>query len=131
MSKWLPLDAPLGVVVSFGHVNMLTKTGVKERKLVVQSCSNLNQSDLNWDEALQSDHNMHLWLAEFSLDFYKNISCRKFSNPWNGQKWFCEVLSNILNMTMCWNSHIWKIYVHWVSLIFVKYFWNNKIIFPY
>ena len=42
MSKSLFLDAPLGVVVSFGHVNMLTKVGVKERKLVVQSCSNLN-----------------------------------------------------------------------------------------
>ena len=42
MSKSLALDEPLGVVASFGHVNMLTKVGVKERKLVVQSCSNLN-----------------------------------------------------------------------------------------
>ena len=41
MSKSLLLDAPLGVVASFGHVNMLTKFGVKEKKLAVQTCSNL------------------------------------------------------------------------------------------
>ena len=41
MSKSLPLDAPLGVVASFCHVNMLTKVWSKERKLVVQTCSNL------------------------------------------------------------------------------------------
>ena len=90
----------------------------------------VNQNDFNWLEALQGDHNMHLWLVGFSLDFYENISCRNISNPWNGQKWFWEVLSNILIMTICWNSYIWEIYAHWVSLIFVKYFWINKIIFP-
>ena len=41
MSKSLLLDAPLGLVASFGHVNMLTKVGVKGRKLVVQTCSNM------------------------------------------------------------------------------------------
>ena len=41
LSESLLLDAPLGVVASFGHVIMLTKVGVKEKKLVVQSCSNL------------------------------------------------------------------------------------------
>ena len=91
----------------------------------------VNQNDLDWHEALQGDHNVHLWLAGFSLDFYENISCINISNPWNGQKWFWRVLPNILNMTMCWSSYIWKIYVHRVSLIFVKYFWNIKIIFPY
>ena len=91
----------------------------------------VNQNDLDWHEALQGDHNMHLSLAGFYFDFYENISCRNISNLWNGQKWFWEVLSNILNMTMCWNSYIWKIYVQWASKNFAKYFWNNKIIFPY
>ena len=84
-------------------------------------CILVNQNDLDWHEALQGDHNMHLWLAGFFLDFCENISCRNISNPWNGKKWFWEVLSNILNMTMCWNSYIWEIYAHWFSLIFVKY----------
>ena len=89
-----------------------------------------NDLDFIWGFARRSQ-NMHSWLAGFSLDFYENISCRNISNPWNWQKWFWEVLSNILSMTMCWNSYIWKIYVHWFFLFFVKYFWNNKIIFPY
>ena len=44
-SSWanhFPLMHHLVWWLSFGHVNMLTKVGVKERKLVVQSCSNLN-----------------------------------------------------------------------------------------
>ena len=36
LSKSLLLDAPLGVVASFGHMNMITKVGVKERKLVTK-----------------------------------------------------------------------------------------------
>ena len=40
LSITLLLDALLGVVASFGHMNMLTKVEVKERKLVVQTCSN-------------------------------------------------------------------------------------------
>ena len=48
----------------------------------------VNQNDFNWHEDLQGDHNMHLWLAGFSLDFYENISYRNISNLWNGQKWF-------------------------------------------
>ena len=41
LSRSLLLDAPLGVVASFSHVIRLTKVGVMERKLVVQSSSNL------------------------------------------------------------------------------------------
>ena len=84
-----------------------------------------------WHGTWQDHQKCHMWHVRIFLDFYENISCRNISNPWNEQKWFWEVLSNILIMTMCWNSYIWKIYVHWVSLIFLKYFWNNKIIFPY
>ena len=91
----------------------------------------VNQIYFDWYETLQDHHIMHMWLARIFLDFYENISCRNISNPWIGQKWFWEVLSNILNMTMCLNSYIWEIYAHWVSLIFFKYFWINEIIFPY
>ena len=84
----------------------------------------VNQTYFDWYETFQDHHIIHMWLAWIFLDFYENISCRNISNPWNGQKWFWEVLSNILNITMCWNSYIWKIYVHWVSLISLKYFWS-------
>ena len=43
----------------------------------------VDQNDLDWSEALQDHHNMHLWLAGFLLDFYWNISFRNISNPWN------------------------------------------------
>ena len=69
------------------------------------------------------DHKIgHLWHARIFLEFLENISFVNISNPWNWQKWFWEVLSNILNMTMCWNSYIWEIYVHWVSLGFCQIF---------
>ena len=82
----------------------------------------VNQNYFYWYETLQDHHIMHMWLARIFLDLLENISYRNISNTWNGQKWFWKVLPNILIMTICWNSYIWTIYVHWVSLIFVKYF---------
>ena len=84
-----------------------------------------------WHETWQDHQTCHMWHARIFLEFLENISFVNISKAWNIQKGFLRGLTNILNMTMCWNSYIWKIYVHWVSLIFVKYFWNNKIIFPY
>ena len=66
MSRSLLLDAPLGVVASFGYVIMLTKVGVKERKLVVQSCSNLILVSEGF-EALSSRYHF-LQLVPFGLD---------------------------------------------------------------
>ena len=40
-SKSFLLDVPLGVVALFGHMVRLTKVGVLEKNLVVQSSSNL------------------------------------------------------------------------------------------
>ena len=84
-----------------------------------------------WHDTCQDHQTCHMWHARIFLELLGNISCRNISNPWNGQKWFWEVLSNILIMTMCWNSYIWKIYVHRVSPIFLKYFWSFKIILTY
>ena len=75
-----------------------------------------------WHDTWQDHQTCHMWHARIFLELLGNISCRNISNPWNGQKWLLLDLTNILNMTMCWNSYIWKIYVQWVSLIFFKYF---------
>ena len=72
-----------------------------------------------------------MWHARIFLEFLENISLVNISKAWNIQKGFLRDLTNILNMTMCWNSYIWKIYVHWVSLIFLKYFWSFKIVLTY
>ena len=84
-----------------------------------------------WHKTWQDHQTCHMWHARIFLEFLGNISIVNISKAWNIQKWFLRDFTNILNMTMCWNSYIWTIHVHWVSLIFVKYFWNNKIIFPY
>ena len=62
-----------------------------------------------WLETWQDHPKCHMWHARIFLDLLEDISCRNISNPWNGPKWFWEVLSNILTMTMCLNSYIWKI----------------------
>ncbi len=76
------------------------------------------------------DHQIcHIWYDRISLEFLEKVSFVNISKAWNIQKGFLRGLTNILNMIMCWNSYIWIIYVHWVSLNFVKYFWNSKVIF--
>ena len=84
-----------------------------------------------WHEAWQDHQTCHMWHDRIFLEFLVNISFVNIAKAWNIQNGFLRDLTNILNMTMCWNSYIWEIYAPWVSLIFVKYFWNNKIIFPY
>ena len=91
----------------------------------------VRQNNWDWDETLQDHQIWQLWLAGIFLEFIENISYRNISKAWFKQKGFWGVLPMILNMTMCWNSYIWKMCVHWVSLNFLKYFWNIKIIFPY
>ena len=59
--------------------------------LMILSCSPRH-------ETCQDHQTCHMWHARIFLEFLGNISCRNISNPWNGQNWFWEVLSNILNM---------------------------------
>ena len=75
-----------------------------------------------WHETWQDHQTCHMWHARIFLEFLENISFVNISKAWNIQKGFLRDLTNILNMTMCWNSYIWTIYVHWVSLNFHKYF---------
>ena len=84
-----------------------------------------------WYDTCQDHPTCHMWHARIFLEFLENISFVNISKAWNIQKGFLRDLTNILNMTMCWNSYIWTIYVQWASMNFVKCFWNNKIIFPY
>ena len=84
-----------------------------------------------WLDTCQDHQTCHMWHARIFLEFLENISFVNISKAWNIQKGFLRDLTNILNMTMCWNSYIWTIYVLWVSLNFVKYFWNSKVIFSY
>ena len=82
----------------------------------------MKQINWDWDETLQDHHIWQLWFSGIFLEFIENISYRNISKAWFKQKGFWGVLPIMLNMTMCWNSYIWKIYVHWVSLNFPKYF---------
>ena len=84
-----------------------------------------------WHETWQYHQAGHFLQGRIFLDLMENISCVNISKAWNIQKGFLRDLTNILNMTMCWNSHIWTVYVQWASMNFVKYFWNDKIIFPH
>ena len=84
-----------------------------------------------WHDTCQDHPACHMWHARIFLEFLENISFVNISKAWNIQKGFLRGLTNILNMTMCWNSYIWTIYLHWVSLHFLKYFWNFKIISTY
>ena len=142
LSKSFLLDSLLGVVASFGHVIMLTKVGVKERNLVVQSCSNLILVKEGfwafwWTKVTLIDMRLckviTIWifdLLDFPWIFMKIFPIEIFQileMGINGFRRFCPIF---WTWPCVWNSYIWKIYVHWVSLIFVKYFWNNKIFFP-
>lgn len=82
-------------------------------------------------ETWQDDQICHRWHAGIFLELMEKLPFVNISKAWNIQKGFLRGLANILNMTMYWNSYIWTIYVPWVYLIFLKYFWNIKIIFPY
>ena len=82
-----------------------------------------------WHDTCQDHPTCHSSHARIFLEFLENISFVNISKSWNIHKGFLRYLTNILNMTMCWNSYIWTIYIHWVSLNFVKYFWNSKIIY--
>ena len=84
-----------------------------------------------WHDTCQDHQTCHMWHARIFLECLENISFVNILKAWNIQKGFLRDLTNILNMTMCWNSYIWEIYAPWVSLIVVKHFWTNKIIFPY
>ena len=77
-----------------------------------------------WHDTCQDHQTCHMWHSRIFLEFLENISFVNISKAWNIQKGFLRDLTNVLNMTMCWNSYIWTIYVHWVSLgicqIFLK-----------
>ena len=75
-----------------------------------------------WHDTCQDHQTCHMWHARIFLEFLENISFVNISKAWNIQKGFLRDLTNILNMTMCWNSYIWTIYVHWVSLGFSQIF---------
>ena len=75
-----------------------------------------------WHDTCQDHPAWHVCHARIFLEFLENISFVNISKGWNIQKGFLRYLTNILYMTMCWNSYIWTIYVHWVSLNFHRYF---------
>ena len=79
-----------------------------------------------WHDTCQDHPACHLWHARIFLEFLENISFVNISKAWNIQKGFLRCLTNVLNMTMCWNSYICKIYVHWVSLILSNIFETLK-----
>ena len=95
MSKSLPLDEPLGVVASFGHVNMLTKVGVKERKLVVQSCSNLNLDRDGFGELLCTKI---VWIEMKLCNVIILCICDLLEFSWIYLKIFLIEISQILEM---------------------------------
>ena len=82
----------------------------------------VDQINWDWDETLHDHRIWHVCFAGIFLEFIENISYRNISKDCFGQKGFWGVLHMILNMTMYWNSYIWKIYVYGVSLNFLKYF---------
>ena len=77
-----------------------------------------------WHDTCQDHPTCHMWHARIFLEILENISFVNISKAWNIHKGFLRDLTNILNMTMCWNSYIWTIYVHWVSLGFWEIFFK-------
>ena len=75
-----------------------------------------------WHETWQYHQAGHFWQGRIFLDLMEDISCVNISKAWNIQKGFLRYLTNILNMTMCLNSYICTIYVHWVSIGFSQIF---------
>ena len=75
-----------------------------------------------WHDTCQDHQTCHTWHARIFLELLGHISFVNISKAWNVEKGFLRGLTNILNMTMCWNSYIWTIYVHWVSLGFSQIF---------
>ena len=102
----------------FGNVKLLKPQNRQKwfwGDLMMLSCSPSHET---WQDHLIC----HMWHDRIFLKFLENISFVNISKAWNIQKGFLRDLTNILNMTMCWNSYIWTIYVHWVSLGFCQIF---------